>query len=1083
MSMKEYSILKHQEPKVYPKDTVSGYKSQIISCVLIMLLVISHITAFAQKQIQGVVKDENNIPISGASVVVKGSTLSTASDAKGQFTIAAKNSDILVISFLGKVQNEVPVGNSNSLDIVLQNSQDNLDEVVVVGYGTQSRDKLTTSISKVDQKVLENTAYTNVGSALQGAVAGLRVQSTSGMPGAAPRIILRGGTSINNPNGASPLYIVDGVIRSSGLDDLNADDIASMQVLKDAAATAIYGARGSNGVVIVTTKTGKAGQTNISYAYDFASSNAMRLMDFASAADYIKYGRLSVLAAAQKNPSLIARLTGANGMGTGNDLTNNTAFTTQYLTSANEFLLNEGWQTIEDPTDPSKTIIFKETNFQDLVYRTGNTHNHNLNVSGGSDVATFNVGLGYISGEGIAIQSDYKRLSLNANGSLKVRDNLKINSNLIYSNRSNNAIASSIANLFYRSPSTPATAKYTFQDGSLAPGAGRGIGNPHYHYQGEFAPRGDDKMERLTLSVGGQWDIIEGLKFEPILSLNRNSGNNYLFTPAYLNGPGNLVTSRASTANVNKETQYQFDGVLSYAKTISSHNFDAKVGFSHFQRNLWILSAAGQGAATDLIPTLNASPTPTIATGTDSDLVIQGLFSRINYDFASKYLVSLNVRYDGASNLGSSYKFGFFPGVSIGWNVHKEEFFKPLSAAISDLKLRASYGVNGNISGLSDFQAQGSYDVNARYNGLSSIYAGMMPNNDLQWEESKTLDFGLDLGLFNRRINIIADYYVRNTDNLLTAVSLPPSSGYSSVTTNYGSLQNRGVEVELNANILNPASSVQWNLGFNAGYTKEKITSLPYNGILNNRIGGTQVFDRTVGDYVWIGGLQEGRRLTDIIGYQLNGVYATDADALNSGVVDNILTTADKTKYGGDAIWEDFDGNNIIDLRDQKVLGNALPLWTGGISNTVSYKGISVYTRFDYTTGHSIENYAARFADGQFQGDGMPTKKFINEMWKEQGDVAKAPRYVWQAQTQNMRVSNYYVQKGDFLAIREVTISYQFPSEVAKRMKLGSLRANLTGNNLHYFTKYDGVVPEEGGTDNGHYTIPRTFGFGLRASF
>lgn len=1054
-----------------------------ITSVLFLLLMFCSSFAFAQRRVQGVILDQTNLPISGASVTVKGSTISASTDREGKFSIMANNTDILVVTYLGKMKNETTVGDSNYLTISLLSGEESLDEVVVVGYGTQSRDKLTTSISKVDQKVLENTAYTNVGSALQGAVAGLRVQSTSGMPGAAPRIILRGGTSINNPNGAAPLYIVDGVIRSSGLDDLNADDIASMQVLKDAAATAIYGARGSNGVVIVTTKTGKAGQTNISYSYDFASSNAMRLMEFASASDYIKYGRLSVLAAAQKNPSLINRLTGANGMGTGNDLTNNTAFTTQYLTPENEFLLNEGWQTIEDPTDPTKTIIFKETNFQDLVYRTGNTHNHNLNVSGGSDVATFNVGLGYISGEGIAIASDYSRLSLNANGSLKVRDNLKINSNLIYSNRTNNAITSSIANLFYRSPSTPATAKYRFQDGTMAPGAGRGIGNPDYHYQGEFAPRGDDKMERLTLSVGGQWDIIEGLKFEPILSLNKNSGNNYLFTPAYLNGPGTLVSSRATTSNVNIETQYQFDGVLSYVKSISNHNFDTKVGFSHFQRNLWTLSSAGQGAATDIIPTLNASPTPTVATGTDSDLVIQGLFTRINYDFASKYLVSLNARYDGASNLGSTSKFGFFPGVSLGWNIHKEEFFKPIASTISDLKLRASYGVNGNISGLSDFQAQGSYDVNARYNGLSSIYAGIMPNNDLRWEESKTLDFGLDLGLFNRRINIIADYYVRNTDNLLTAVSLPPSSGYASVTTNYGSLQNRGVEVELNANILNPASSLQWNMGFNVGYTKEKITALPDNGILNNRIGGTQVFDAAVGDYVWIGGLQEGRRLSDIVGYNLLGVYATDADAANSGVVDNILTTANKTKYGGDAIWEDIDGNKIIDTRDQMVLGNALPLWTGGLSNTVSYKGFTLYSRFDYTLGHSIENYAARFADGQFQGDGMPTKKFINEMWKEQDDIAKAPRYVWQAQTQNMRVSNYYVQKGDFLAIREVTISYQFPSEIAKRMKLGSLRANVTGNNLHYFTKYDGVVPEEGGTDNGHYTIPRTFGFGLKASF
>lgn len=1053
--------------------------------IILLFLMCSVALAQSQTRVTGKVTNEDGEGLPGATVSVKGTTTSTLTQDDGGFMITVNNLNaILEISFVGLDKKEVPLSGKSTVDVVLSASKKgSLSEVVVVGYGTQTRDKLTTSVSKVDNKVLENTTYTNVASALQGAVAGLRVQTISGQPGQAPRIILRGGTSINNPNGAAPLYIVDGVIRSAGLDDINADDIESMQVLKDAASTAIYGARGSNGVIIVTTKSGKSGRTNISYSYNLASTQATRMMEYASAADYVKYGRLSIVAAAQKNPALASRNQQATGFGSGNNLTENTAYTTQYLTDDNAYLLQQGWQSIPDPLDETKTLIFKETIYQDLIYQTGYVHNHNINVSGGNERATFNAGIGYVSGEGTAISTSYKRLSLNANGSLKVRDNLTINSRLLYSNRANAAVAS-IANVFYRAASLPGTAKYQFEDGSMAPGQNRSLGNPHYHLIGPYAPKGENTIERLTMSVGGHWDIAKGLSFDPIVSINKNISDNYMFNPAYLNGVGALVTSRAASSSYRKETQYQADGILSYIKAFSGgHNLDVKVGFSHFQRNLLTLSANGQGAATDLVPTLNASPTPTAVNGTSSDLVIQGVFSRIDYDYKSKYLLSLNARYDGASNLGDEYKFGFFPGVSVGWNLHREKFWNALPAAFSGLKLRASYGVNGNISGLSDFQSQGDYSVTTRYNGASAILANVMPNAKLQWEESKTLDVGFDLGLFNRRINIIADYYVRNTENLLTSVSLPPSSGYASIVTNLGALRNRGYEIELQVGVLKPSSAVQWNISFNAGYTKAIIVKLPDNGIENNRIGGEYLYDADKKDYAWKGGLQEGGRIGDMYAYKLMGVYATDEEAANSGIVDNTLSAANKTLYGGDAYFLDVDGNKIIDSRDKIYMGNPYPVWTGGITNAVSYKNLTLFTRFDFTTGHTIYNYAALFADGQLQGDALPTKDYIDKMWKKPGDITNTPRYVWQNQTQNTRPNSYYYQRGDFLAIREISLAYTLPKSLVSRLKLSNIRVNVTGNNLYYFTGYDGPVPEEGGQDNGHYPIPRVLSFGVNVSF
>ena len=1043
--------------------------------------------ALAQRTITGTVTDIDRSPLAGVSVVVRGTTTGTVTDIGGKYSLTLPpDAKTLLFSFVGMESKEIAIGSTNIYDVTLSASLVGLEEVVVIGYGKQSREVLTTSVSKLDTKVLSNVPYSNVTSALQGNISGLRVQSISGQPGAAPRVILRGGTSISNPDGSAPLYIVDGVIR--GISDLNPDEIESIQVLKDAAATSIYGARASNGVVIVVTKSGKAGRTQFNYNYNFNVSNVGKLYELASAKDFVYFMRLGIAASGARVPSVLAFLTQANAGGTGNDFTNNTGFTTMYLSSYNEHKLLEPpdefgaiWETIPDPLDPTKTLIFKGTDFQKTVFRTGLSHNHSFSASGGTDRATFNVGVGYLNDEGIAINTDYTRLSINLNGDLKVRDNLSVFGRLLFSNVKNNQVPN-VGVVFKNNINTAQTSKYRFEDGSLAPGRLFTNGNPAY-YISRYNSSND--YDYFTIALGTHWEILPGLSFDPQISLVRNSGYARSFLKSYYDGPTTFNTTRSASGSRSVSQEKQADAVLTYTKVISGvHNVEAKAGFSYYDSQSTALSAGGRDAATDLIATLNASATPVSVSGSESELLLYGYFGRINYDFKQKYLLSVNARYDGASNLGASYKWGFFPGVSIGWNLHKEEFWSILPENLLKLKIRGSYGVNGNISGLGAYQAQGTYAVGAKYNGIAAIQNTVLANSELKWERSNTFDVGMDIGLFRERVNILFDVFRRATDNLLTSMSLPRTTGFTSILTNLGSLENKGLEVELNTRVMPEKSQIQWDVAFNASFVKIKILELPYNGIENNRIGGFYVWDPKRGKYAWLGGLQEGGTIGDMYAYKQISIYATDEEAA-AGPLDNIIPLADKTKHGGDVNWLDVDGNNIIDEADRIYMGNPYPDWTGGFSNSLSYKGINLIARFDFTLGHMIYNETKARVLGNFSGQNAISKA-VTRSWQKQGDITDIPKYYWadQNQSRNLwRGNSEYYEPGDFLCIRELTLSYTLPKSIIQKVNISNLRFNITANNLGYLTKFTGLNPEEGGTDNGRYPNPRNIIFGANITF
>lgn len=1050
----------------------------------VSFLMLCAFEGFGQTIITGTVKDRSGETLPGVSVKLKGTSIGTNTNTSGNYSITVSDGKgVLIFSFIGTQNQEVEISGRKVIDVTLLASVESLQEVVVVGYGSQSRETVTTSISKLDTKVLANVPFSNVASALQGTLSGVRVQTTSGMPGSAPRIIIRGGTSINNPDGAGPLYVVDGVIRSN-INTIDQSDIESLQVLKDAAATSIYGARASNGVVIIATKSGKSGRAVIDYRYDMTLSDNVEKYDLLSAKDYIYYQRLGIYRSATwgNKPAQLAILSSASSAGTGNDLTNNTAYTTQYLTPQNQHKLKEGWQSMPDPIDPTKTIIFDDFDFQNSLYRTGVSGNHSITASGGTEKGTFSAGLGYLNNDGIVITTNYKRLNAHINGDYKIRDNLKVFGRLLYSNSHDNNPTN--VNTFGRSIGLPPTAKYKFEDGTYAPGQSSSLGNNEYLLN-TIDPKnsGDD----LTLAFGANLKILPGLSFDPQVSWWQTSGDARNFQKAFWNGPLSYVVSRAATSSYSKSLQKQADGVFTYIKSIkNSHNIEAKAGFSYYGSSSNSLSASGRDAATDLIPTLNASALPVSVSSAESEQLIYGYFGRLNYDFNQKYLLSINARYDGASNLGDAYKWGLFPGVSVGWNVHKEGFWSSLPENLLKLKLRASYGVNGNISGLGPYTAQGQYNVGSQYGGFAAVQNTVIANTELQWEQSRTLDFGLDLGIFDNRVNIMFDVYRRVTDNLLASLALPHSTGFSSTLTNLGSLENKGIELELNTRIMPSTSSFQWDLGFNVSKVSNKILKLPYNGVENNRIGGVQVWDQETGAYVWKGGLQEGGTMGDYYTYKMLGVYATDAEAA-SAPIDNLTPIADKKVYGGDAIIADLDGNKILDTRDQVYAGNIYPTWTGGFSNSFNYKNIGLYIRTDFTRGQTIYNYTNLTLIAQLQGDNGLSKDVLKS-WQKQGDVTDIPAFVYADQQVRNKLyrgavgNTKFYEKGDYLAIRELTLTYDLPKSLLKRAKISGLRLNVTGHNLHYFTKFSGLNPEYGGQDTGRYPIPRNIIFGLNVT-
>ena len=1063
----------------------------------------------------GVVKDATGETVIGASVVVKGTTNGTITDFDGNFTLNdVKNGDVIQISFVGYITQEMK-WNGTPLNVILKDDTQTLDEVVVVGYGgSQKRAALTTAITKMDDQVLKKAAYSNVGQSLQGSVSGLRVVNTTGQPGSSPNITLRGGATITGDNSAA-LIIVDGIVRNN-MADINSSDIESIQVLKDSASTAIYGARANGGVILIETKKGKEGKVDVNYKFKMGMNFARKGYEYLNAGDYLYYTRLGFKNANQAvagysdgwNPDT------QNGCGT----TKNN-YDVRYL-EGNEDLVNQGWQTMTDPYS-GKQLVYKDYHgaMDDEIFNSpALMQDHYISINGGNDKGTFAASLGYYDEDGQVVGTGYQRFNGSLNGSYKLFPFLTINAGTTYSWSTQPTLSwTGTYEFFYRTRGMRPTWNPWNEDGSPnSADTNISDGNPAYFRDKLLYSDGTNKS---TYNIGFKLDILpKKLVLNGNASLYRYDYMVEKFNKAYQLENKDTNTTREASVEQERYTQQQYNATLTYTDTFADkHNLEVMLGGEYFTYDQFKLAAKTQNSPTDDIPTLNVGATRTETSTTKSAYRILSSFGRLNYNYEMKYLLSVVFRYDGISKLKDN-RWGFFPGVSAGWNITEEQFWKDsnVSDLISTFKPRLSYGVNGNVNGLGNYTVYGEYATTKPYGGETGIYNSALVNTGLRWEQSQSFEAGLDIGFFNNRLSFILDYYNRKTKDLLTDLALPGYTGFDKIATNLGTLRNSGFEAEVRANIINKGGFT-WDMTANLSTVANKIIKLPDNKEVNNRVGGAQVWDPNKGELVWVGGRQEGGKLGELIAYKQNHIFKDwdDVKKYANNRIDNVANLYGPGKAAeyagkqgwkpiepGDVCWEDMDGNDVIDSYDRYVVGNIFPNITGGFSTTFSYKNWSLYGRFDYALGHTLYNDLKARTLGQYQGTWNIITD-VKDMWTEDNPNTDLSKYYFGDQNikKNITRSNngltaadnnnsHYYEKGDYLCLRELTLSYTLPKSLISKCFMTDASVYVTGQNLFYITGYEGTSPEPAvsteygrGIDNGRYPTPRTVLFGLSVSF
>lgn len=1089
------------------------------------------VVTWAQSRVSGkVISGDDNKPLEGVSVLIKNKNTGTVTNARGEFNLSASPQDVLLFSHSGYAPAEVTVVNATeNITVTLNPTNDKMNEIVVVGYGTQTRKTLTGAVSTVNPVTYEHSPTTNVATALQGTLPGLVVQQSTGQPGTSPSIVFRGGSDFNGSG--SPLYVVDGVIVPN-LYGLDINDVASIDLLKDAASTAIYGARAANGVVLVTTKKGKKGKSQMTYSFGSTTNYIRRnSSDYLTAAQYIQLNRQGLRArylgdSLDNNVNAMntdkGQLNGSWGWAVNSGFTSPVGlYTTQLVSAANRKYLNDpSWHLLVDPNPfaPGKmdSILYKELSVQDrenMILQRSTTTEHNLSFSGANEQGNYALSLGTSNDQGIIIGSWLKRWNMNFNGGLNVGKNLKVNSNIsAYTvNQSlpyTDPLGGGAGGLMQRFIGVAPTVRYTNDtSGVMLPGPNDvTLGNPAYW---STLYINSTNQQRFLGGVNLEYTILPYLKF-----LASGSGyflytTNNFFTKSYQQGNGgSFNTNRPASFNNTKDVQYTTNAFLQFDKAFNGHSVTALFGGEFYDFKRYVLSGFAQGAPTDLIPWLYASTTPSVVNGTivnpsgaSSDFSawerLASLIGRVNYSYKNKYLLRFVMRYDGSSRLSSDNFYGFFPGVSAGWNLHNENFYRNsfLSKYITSVKPRISYGVNGNIAPLGYFATAQVYNNAGIYNGNGGVYGASYINPNLRWERSNTLDAGADLGFWGNRINVSFDYFIRNVYDKLASLPISAQTGFTSYTTNLAQLQNRGVELSLDAAVLR-ANGVTLNVGGTLATAKTYAIKLPYNGLPGNRQSTIQVWDPShPGQLMQVGGLVEGQRvgLDQVWAPKWAGIYTDPGQiAKDANVYNAFLPYANKKiKQLGDAQWYQVNKNDTIDSRQFVYVGRTTPQVTGSFYLNAGYKGLHLYAGFDYALGFVILNNEILRGLSQVQGSQNSTTDAL-KTWSPANTTGTLPMFYWANQGRNFATdasgnnppANMW-EKGDYVMLRDLTLSYDLSSTIIERSlrnRIKALSVYVTGSNLSYFTGYSGNFPEVGGIDQGKYPLPRRLTLGARIS-
>jgi TonB-linked SusC/RagA family outer membrane protein len=974
-------------------------RKKLLSKVLfsgIMLLL--SIQIFAQdRTVSGkVTSSEDGLGIPGASVAIKGTTRGTATDVDGNYKITVSGSAVLTITSVGYITQDVTVGTRAQVDVTLAADTKSLKEVVVVGYGTQKKSQMTGAISSVGAKQIQELPITNARQALQGRAAGVDVVQPGSKPGAGPQIRIRGRRSFNASN--DPLYVVDGIPLSSGIDDINPNDIVSMEVLKDASATAIYGSRGANGVVIITTKRGKAGATVVSVDSYYGFNQELGKIEVMNGSQFAEYKRESRRAVGQ--------------------------YTLGAATAAEDAKIFE-------PRELTSIATGRSTDYVDGMLRTGAIQSHQVSVSGGSEKTTFNISANFFNDIGVVKTQDFSRYTFRVNLDHKINDKIKIGlSTLIVNSIRNGENLNVLGGAMQENPLGEPYDK----DGNLVflP-TNDGLRTNPFAELVDGVNVDENKRYRTFNSLFGEWDIAKGLKYRVNFGPDLTVGRAGRFIGAFTNNNrgGN------ATGSINEQFLFNWtlENIITYNKKFKDVHNLSLTGLQSIQRD----RDERTSISVNGIPVESASyhrlGDANQITGANTDLIEWTLLSymgRLNYDYKEKYLFTATVRMDGSSRFGANTKFGIFPSFALGWNLSEEPVIKSITE-IDQLKLRASWGAIGNQA-ITPYQTQALLGRTAYAWDNTAAY-GYRPNTignpDLRWETSTTSNAGLDFSFFRGKVSGSAEYYVTRTTNLLAPQPLPNSIGFGGFTTNVGETQNTGIELTINT-VNVDRGGFQWTSDFIFNRNRESIISLA-NG---------KVDDVGAGRFI-------GQPLSVFFDYKKIGIWQP--------------YEAEAAKAYGDKVGqikvEDFNGDGKINADDRQILGSAVPAFTAGLTNRFTYKGFDLSFFVFARVGQLIRS---RFHDNVNQLAGRYNNLNLN-YWTPNNLTNDFPQPVVTQEFPKYGSSLTYFE-GSFFKIRNINIGYNLPDNVAKKLKMQSVRIFASIQQplilAEYRQKYKGIDPE-----------------------
>lgn len=1006
-------------------------KLDLIGCfsacfkLLITLIILSYATdGIAQTiKVTGTVQDwQTNVPINGVSITVQNSSQGTSSDFEGRFSLNVPTGATLIIAYVGYLSQQVPVAGKTTFTIRLQEDQKMMDEVVVVGYGIQRKTDLTGSITSVKAKDINGIRNGNAAEALQGK-SGLNVV-TSGNPGGSPVVRIRG---VGSNSDATPIYVVDGVM-TNDISFLNPKDIESMEILKDASATAIYGSRGANGVIMVTTKKGKSGKPVINYS---GNEGFQRIVDNYKSADASQYAILQ------------------------NMIAENAGTTRPY-------------------TNPSQYGV--GTNWLDEITRRGSIRDHQLSVAGGSEAVIYNISAGYNNQQGNWNNTKYERWTLRVNNEYKITDKIRFghNATLAIANTGQPLSYRMVRSVMSGSPlisSKNETGGWnSMQNGDLI--------NPAAEL--ELNKDFNNRNLRFLGNVYSNWNIIDGLSFRTSLGADasaiyeRQSKPIYNINPSHQSNPTNYY--REYYTNIST---WLWENTLNYNKEINKiHRINLLAGYTMEKYQLRGLGANALGYLVydqDYITLPSALATNRTVEATQQPAINSRMsyLARANYSLMDKYLLTASIRADGSSKFGTNNRWGYFPSAALGWRIKEESFLKNVSW-LSNLKLRASLGVTGNdkipdnvsyplVSVLDEFHAV--------FNGAVSRGAGIIQahNPDVKWERSQQFDIGAELGFLNDRLTFEFDYFNKSTKDLLIVLPLKGGSvGIAPTYSNMGEINNKGFEGT--ARWQDDRGTFKYGFALSASAYKNEVTDWK-GGITTNNEWSTNLFTR----------IEEGQPFNYFYGYKTQGIYRTsaDLDRWNAYAAGKGHTSFHSAAKLGDLIYVDVNGDGKIDEKDQTNIGNPYPKITGNMNLNAQYKGFDIYVDFAYSLGGKMMNNS--FTDFTAATNNMH-EDWLNS-WTPSNVNSALPRLVAGSINTNRSI-DIMVFNADYVKLRSAELGYSLPDRILEKTGMAKLRLSLNAANLWYFTKYKGYTPEIfNGLDYNSYPMARSLQIGLNATF